>query len=175
MAKLDVDILVRQLRDAAAGANAPADVVTLLKQAVADPASVAAGMPEYPDDDVVLFEDDSVSIWHCRFQPNFLVPPHDHQTWATIGVYQGTEINRFYVRDDDALVHRSTKCLGPGNVISIGPNGIHTVQAEGDEPSCAIHVYLAALTTIERSLFDWYTGEPSPFTDANYARLLRSG
>ncbi len=147
----------------------------MMKRALTHPERIAAAVPDYADDDVVLHEDEKVSIWHCRFQPGVLVPPHDHQTHATIGVYRGAEINRFYARESGRLVLKSTRRLAAGEVLSIGPDGIHTVQAQGMHPSCAIHVYLAALTTIERSLFDWETGTPCPFTDARYQRMLRVG
>jgi len=132
------------------------------------------GAPEYPDDDVMLYKDESVSIWHCRFQPDLLIPPHDHQTMATIGVYKGVEINRFYVRESGKLTHESTRRVVTGDVIAIGPDAIHTVQSDRGQSSCAIHVHIAALTSIDRSLFDWDTGEPCAFTDDNYERLSKT-
>jgi len=171
MADFDIDGFVAQLRRAARG-DAPA-TRALMVAAFSNPAAIAAGMSGYTGDEEILFEDASVSIWYCRFQPGVLVPPHDHQTSVTIGVYQGTEVNRFYVREGGRLVRKSTRRLAAGDVVSLGPEAIHSVQADGKRPSCAIHVYLAALSTIERSLFDWDTGEAYPFTDENYDRLLR--
>ena len=125
-------------------------------------------MPEFDNDDEILFEDESVSIWFVRFAPGLHVPPHDHQTTATIGVYEGAEDNHFYLREADGLVHTSTRRVGPGDVIALKPDGIHSVEAADGRPSCGIHVYLAELTKIERSLFHWETGEAVPFTDENY-------
>ena len=48
------------------------------------------------------------------------------------------------------------------------------METADDRVSYAIHVYLAPLSTIERSLFDWDTGSALPFTDDNYARLERA-
>lgn len=173
MAEFDIDAFVEALRQAADG-DAPMKATrALMRTAFASPAAIAAGMPRYAGDEEILHEDATVSIWFCRFQPGVLVPPHDHQTTATIGVYQGAEINRFHVRRAARLAHASTRRLAPGDVISLRPGTIHSVHADGDRPSCAIHVYLAALSTIERSLFDWDTGEPCAFNDANYDRLLR--
>jgi predicted metal-dependent enzyme (double-stranded beta helix superfamily) len=105
--------------------------------------------------------------------PGLHVPPHDHQTTATIGVYEGAEDNHFYLREGGQLVHKTTKRVGPGDVIALKPDGIHSVEAADGSQSCGIHVYLARLTTIERSLFDWETGAAMPFNDENYDLMKR--
>jgi predicted metal-dependent enzyme (double-stranded beta helix superfamily) len=145
----------------------------LMMQAFQDPVAIRAAMPAFESDEEVLFEDDSVSIWFVRFVPGLHVPPHDHQTTATIGVYEGAEDNHFYVREPGRLVHKTTQRVGPGDVIALKPDGIHSVEAADGRQSCGIHVYLAKLTTIERSLFDWESGEASPFNDENYDLLKR--
>ena len=114
-----------------------------------------------------------MSIWFVRFVPGQHVPPHDHQTTATIGVYQGAEDNHFYLREAGRLVHKTSKRVSPGEVIALKADGIHSVEAADGAPSLAIHVYLAKLTTIERSLFDWDSGAASPFTDENFERMKR--
>ncbi len=164
---------IDEIRSAALGEEPVAQVRNLMTQAFRDPAAIAAAMPEFDNDDEVLFEDDSVSIWFVRFVPGLHVPPHDHQTTATIGVYEGAEDNHFYLREPGRLVHKSTRRVEPGDVIALKPDGIHSVEAANDQQSCGIHVYLAKLTTIERSLFDWDTGEAVPFDDDNYDRMKR--
>ena len=173
MADFDLDQFVLELR-AAASADTPAKKVReLMTQTFRDPAAIRATMPAYDSDDEILFEDDSVSIWFVRFVPGLHVPPHDHQTTATIGVYEGAEDNHFYLREGGQLVYKSTRRVGPGDVIALKPDGIHSVQAADDKPSCGIHVYLAALTRIKRSLFDWDSGAESPYTDENYDAMKR--
>ena len=66
-----------------------------------------------------------------------------------------------------------TRRVGPGDVIALKPEGIHSVEAADGKPSCGIHVYLAKLTAIERSLFAWDSGEAQPFTDENYDAMIR--
>lgn len=175
MSKFDIDDFVKQLREAAQQNNAQTRVRALMDAAFSNPQAIDAAMPNYDNDDEILFEDDTVSIWFCRFMPGLHVPPHDHQTDATIGVYRGAENNHFYLRESDRLVHKTTRRLGAGEVISIKPDGIHSVEAADQKPSRAIHVYLAKLTTIERSLFDWSNGSAAPFTDANYESMKRFG
>jgi len=174
MADFELDEFVQQLRAAALEDEPAKRVRELMTGAFRDPASIGAAMPEFDNDDEVLFEDDTVSIWFVRFVPGLHVPPHDHQTTATIGVYEGAEDNHFYLREAGRLVHKSSRRVGPGEVIALKPDGIHSVEAADNAQSCGIHVYLARLTTIERSLFDWDSGAACPFTDENYERMKRT-
>lgn len=173
MPDFDLDSFVLKLREAARADEPVKKVRELMTQAFSDPEAVRAAMPEFENDDEILFEDDSVSIWFVRFVPGLHVPPHDHQTTATIGVYQGAEDNHFYLHENSRLLHKSTRRVGPGDVIALKPDGIHSVEAADGVDSCGIHVYLAALTKIDRSLFDWDSGEACPFTDENYDGMKR--
>ncbi len=70
------------------------------------------------------------------------VAPHDHRMWAVIGVYQGLEHNELFVRTDGgglASVDRFT--VAAGDVRTLDPSTIHSVQARGDRYVGAIHVY----------------------------------
>lgn len=173
MADFNLDDFIQQLRTASRESEPVKKVRDLMSAAFRDPQAIKDAMPAFENDDEVLFEDDSVSIWFVRFMPGLHVPPHDHQTTATIGVYEGAEDNHFYLREGGHLVQKTTKRVGPGDVIALKPDGIHSVEAADGSQSCGIHVYLAALTTIERSLFDWETGAAMPFTDENYDLMKR--
>ena len=173
MSSFDLDAFVSELRDAAVQEDAPKRVRALMNDAFRDPDAVKAAMSGYSGEEEVLFEDDSVSIWYVGFDPSKHVPPHDHQTRAFIGVYDGQEKNHFYLAGDGELEQKSTRLVQPGDVISIGPDAIHSVETANDEFCYGIHVYLGPLTTIERSLFDWDSGAAEPFTDEAYDRLLR--
>jgi predicted metal-dependent enzyme (double-stranded beta helix superfamily) len=173
MPSFDLDSLVSELRTAAAEDQPARAVRWLMTDVLRDPVAVSAGMPEFENDDEILFEDDSVSIWLVRFVPGIHVPPHDHRTTATIGVYDGAEINHFYLREPDRLLHKSTRRVAAGEVIALKPDGIHSVEAADGRPSLGIHVYLGPLTRIERSLFDWQSGAPVPFTDQAFESMTR--
>jgi len=173
MSEFVLEDFLQEMRAAALAEEPVKRVRELMTQVFQDPAAIRAAMPAYDNDDEILFEDDSVSIWFVRFVPGLHVPPHDHQTTATIGVYEGAEDNHFYLREPGRLVHKTTRCVGPGDVIALKPDGIHSVEAANGVQSCGIHVYLAKLSTIERSLFDWESGEARPFSDENYDLMKR--
>ncbi len=167
----DLEALVAELKSASRSGNAATEMRSIMDQAFSDPENVARHIPEFAEDDTVIYEDDHLSIWHCRFQPGDPVPPHDHQVSAIIGIYAGVERNAFYKSNDGGIEHSSDVMLGPGEVLSIGPSAIHSVECASEEPSCGIHVYGGPLTRIERNLFDLEAGERMAFTDEAYERL----
>jgi predicted metal-dependent enzyme (double-stranded beta helix superfamily) len=173
-AAFNFDKLVADLRAAAAGPDGPKAVRALLESEMADPARVAAGVPDYAENDIILHEDETVSIWHCRFMPGTTVPAHDHKVSAVIGVYAGRERNDFFESDGSGGLQRSSAIeVSPGDVLSIGPSAIHSVSCISPAPCCGIHVYLGNLTGTERSLFDPETGTAMAFTMENYEKLQR--
>ncbi len=164
---------VADLRAAAADARPVRAVNAVMKEAVADPAAVAARVPDYEGEQLCLFENDELSVYCVRFFAGQLVPPHNHKMPAFIGVYEGTEVNRLFRHDASGLTLVAEKHVGPGETLSIGSEGIHGVYARGGEDSLALHAYLGALERVRRSLFDPESGREIPFTDESYQALLR--
>lgn len=164
---------VSAMRRAAAADQPVRAVRAALRQALDDAEGFAAIIAAQADDEDHLFEDDGLSVWTCRFHPGALIPPHEHRMPVHIGVVGGAERNILYRRRDGALAEAGEKLVGPGEVLSLGPEAIHSVTAAGDTPSLALHVYLGPLMRVERSLFDWDTGAPVPFTMANLQAMTR--
>ena len=173
MRAFDLQKFIGRLREAASSADAAARVEALMSEAFRDPAAVRAAIPAFDTDEEILFEDETLSVYYCRFDPDHQVPPHDHRTTAVIGVYEGGEVNSFYRVEDGRLVETSTVTLGAGDVLRIGPDDIHTVMTSASEACHGLHVYLAPLTTIDRSLYDWETGAAEPMSDERFEALTR--
>lgn len=171
-----LEILINDLKAAAGGQNPEAAVQSILAAFVREPEAAKAALPDYDEDDVILYEDETVSIWFCRFQPGMTVPPHDHRMSATIGVFQGVEQNDLYNREGgNAPVFQNSTPIPAGAVVQIPADAVHGVTCTSTIPSEAIHVYLGALTTVKRSLFDPKDGAEMPFTVENYHRLTQAG
>ena len=126
-----------------------------------------------PEDEVLLFEDETCSIWTCRFGSDVVLAPHEHRMGAQIAVYRGIEVEVLYKREAGALRHGGNTNVEAGKVLRLGPDAIHAVTAHGERQSIAIHVYEGPLTQIERSLFDWTTGEKVAFTMENFHAMAR--
>ncbi len=169
----DFDGFASQVRAAAQEPDPSSAVHNLLKDIVSNPDPIVAATPQGGEDEVHLFEDETVSIWLCRFQPHVVMPPHEHKLEVHIAVYSGGEKNILFRPENGKLQHESTKVIGPGDVVTLNEDCIHAVTAEGDEPSFALHVYMGPLMKLKRDLFDWGTGEAVAFTMENFDSMKR--
>jgi len=107
---------------------------------------------------------DDLSIFNVVWAPGMRIPPHNHQMWATIGLYGGQEDNTFYRRADPGLATSGGRQLHTGDVTLLGHNTIHAVTNPLSRFTGAIHVYGGNLTTcFGRSEWDPATFEESPF------------
>lgn len=168
-----LDQFVADARKAAAAPNALEMADLLMAQTFAHADAIKAGVPDMDDDEVNLFEDDTVSIWHERFLPHEELPPHDHQLPAIIGVYDGAERNGLYRKGSDRLVPGGELILRAGQTHVFGPNDVHTVQALDGAPSLGLHVYLGPLTKMERSLFTWESGSSIAMSEEAFSAMKR--
>ena len=170
----ELEKFVTDMREAAASAQPVPAVNTLMRKAVAEPLAVAAAMPDYDGDELLLHEDDTVSIFCVQFYADRIVPPHNHKMPAFIGVYQGTEINELYRHEDGQLKLIKEQAVEAGKTLSIGAAGIHGVRTGSpSEDSYALHVYLGRLNGVERELFDPVTGAAAPFTKERFDALVQ--
>jgi len=168
------DQFVTEARAAAVSDKPTLTIRTLMLKTLETPEALVADNPlEDNADEVMLFEDETVSVWVCRFDPYTVVPPHEHKMNAFIGVFKGREKNHFFKKDANGLKYKSTQIIDTGQMTSIGTDGLHAVVAEGEEDCYSLHVYTGPLSKIKRSLFDWDTGQALEFTDENFHRLKR--
>lgn len=82
---------VEKMRAAASSQTPTKSVREELASTLASAELQNSGLPEQTEDEILLFEDDTVSIWSCRFDPEFVMPPHEHKMEVHIGVVSGQE------------------------------------------------------------------------------------
>lgn len=162
MQHFTLDSFLQQLKEAAKTANPEQQVYQVMQQVFTVHIESAADIFRQLDDDVILYEDSVIAVLHYRMPTGVVVPPHDHQLYAIIGVYEGVEENHFYQAMNNQLICQAVKPIGKGEVILMRPESIHSVQTANNQHSAAIHVYLGELTKVKRSRFDWNTGEATP-------------
>lgn len=168
----DLDEFIICMRKAANTASPAKAIRAEMDRYFEHPEAIRLAMPKFDTDEEVLFEDESISIFYCRFRPGYTIPPHDHQTSAVIGLYDGQERNNFFSTAGDAFITKGKSVdMQAGDVLSLGPHAIHTVECTGSTPSYAIHVYLAPLSRIERNLYDVVAKQVIPFNDDDFHRL----
>lgn len=165
---------VSQIRDAASADNPSEAVYNTLYLTLSDQELLEDGLPRQDVDEILLFEDDTVSIWSCMFDPQFIMPAHEHRMEVHIGVVSGFEKNIMFQQQQNSLQHTETKIVSPGEILTIHKDAIHAVSAHGDTPSHALHVYMGPLSKIKRDLFDWDTGGTVTFSMDNFENMKRS-
>jgi len=180
-----IDTFVANCRQLAREPGSAEALVSLMRETVADPAAVAGAVAPLDGDEMtagnlvlgrdhIVFEDESVTVFIVETEPGVLQPPHDHQMDAVIGVFEGEERNRFFNRDDAGQVAQYGETLmKPGDVLAIRPDMIHAISAPADRRCRALHVYLGALSSVKRSIFDPQDGAEYAMTEARYARFCQ--
>ncbi|MBE1281818.1 MAG: hypothetical protein GJ676_00760 [Rhodobacteraceae bacterium] len=169
-----LDNLVQQARIAARSAS-PSDAIrAVLKDSIGQSNEFANAIAATEEDELLLFEDDTCSIWTCRYGSDLVFAPHEHRMPVHIAVYRGTEIEVLYKKEPGRLRHGGNKHVAAGDVVSLGPDAIHAITGEGDIQSHAIHIYEGPLTRVERHLFDWTTGAEVEFSMENFHAMARN-
>lgn len=149
---------------AANGADQPRLAVKeVLDRAVADPADVAGALPPDRAGITTLLVSDELTVLKIVWGPGQRIRPHDHRTWATIGLYSGGEDNRFYRRAEGGLEASGGKELRPADACLLGDDTIHAVHNPTRDFAGAIHIYGGNFFEIERSEFDPDTLEERPY------------
>ena len=165
-----LDRFVAEAREATAAAEPVGAACALLARSL--DAAARQGPIETSADETLLYEDETVSVWHERFRPDEELPPHDHGVIAILGVYAGREANRLW-RRDAGWREGGTLMLGPGAFHVFGPNDIHSVRALGGTCSHGLHIYLGALTRVRRCLYDWDDGAPRALDETTFKKMTR--
>src|SRR5215469_6344030 len=85
-----LDNLLDELRPAVANHDLTA-IANIVRGAIGEMPMVSqAGSSQ------LLHSEPGLTVLHTVVNPGYASPPHDHRTWAVIGVYEGQEDNTFY-------------------------------------------------------------------------------
>ena len=146
-----------------------AAIQEIVGRAMSDPNDVlgALGMPDEAEAGTeVLHRADDLTILRVVWAPMMQIYPHDHRTWAVIGIYTGQEDNAFYRRrkDEPGLDQVNARTLEVRETITLGPDAIHAVTNPKRKYTGAIHVYGGDFFTIERSEWDSPAAPEQPYS-----------
>lgn len=142
--------LVADLEAAIAGAASESEVLERAAPVVRDHAATTP-LPDpagydwdaYGGGGRVLHQaaDGGLNVWASAWRPGGEVPPHDHGTWAIIAGIEGEERNVLWRPTDAGLEHVETRVIGPGDVVCMASDAIHSVVNAGEAMSLSLHVY----------------------------------
>jgi predicted metal-dependent enzyme (double-stranded beta helix superfamily) len=89
----------------------------------------------------LLHAGEDVTIMNIVWPPHMITEPHNHNMWATIGLYTGRENNVLWQRDGDTIKEAGVRSVGAGDILSLPEDAIHSVFNPLAKHTGAIHVY----------------------------------
>jgi predicted metal-dependent enzyme (double-stranded beta helix superfamily) len=105
--------------------------------------------------------DHQLAVFAVAWLPGGGSGPHNHLTWSVVAGVDGVETNTFWRRLDDgsrpgyAEIQRTgEKRFGPGDVLAMMPDAIHSVVNPTDAVTVSLHTYGMHLNYTGRSEFD---------------------
>ncbi len=154
-----MDAFIADCREAVAQDPSHKLVLDVVRRAFEDPAAVRASMGEPTEGGIKkIYADETLTIIDVVWRPGMSIAPHNHETWAIIGIYQGREDNIWWKRIKDApdgqIQPAGQQTLVTGDVVPLGKDIIHSVVNPLRTYTGAIHVYGADFFSIPRSQWD---------------------
>jgi predicted metal-dependent enzyme (double-stranded beta helix superfamily) len=126
------------------GSRGSLAVNNVLESALDDPSSIEQAVGASTD--IPLFttwhNSAELTVLHVVWPPTVDLLAHDHEMWATIGLYGGREDNRYFrARADGSLEQRGGTTLLAGDSVVLGHDVIHAVANPSKAWTAAIHIY----------------------------------
>ncbi|MBW4555730.1 MAG: cupin [Trichormus sp. ATA11-4-KO1] len=84
-----------------------------------------------------------LTVQTVAWLPGRVSPIHNHATWGVVALINGAEKNTLWRRTDNngGIEKIGEIILSPGEIISLMPDAIHSVEALGDEPTISFNLY----------------------------------
>jgi predicted metal-dependent enzyme (double-stranded beta helix superfamily) len=133
-----------------------ASVGARVAKAVAEPAAIAAALPE-PDRAgfQILHRAGDLTILNFSWPAWICFKPHNHQMWSVVGIFSGREDNVFWRRVEDRIEAAGARSLGTRDVTTLGHDIIHSVYNPIGRMTRAIHVYGGDFFAPPRPRSEW--------------------
>ncbi len=114
----------------------------------------------------LLFEEENhdLALFVVSWAPGRGAPPHDHGTWGVVCGMTGFESNTTWTKRPGGGIERGADyVIGPGDLVTVGPEDIHSVTNLTDRPATSLHLYGRHLNHVARNRFDPEAGTVNPF------------
>ncbi|HUF71915.1 MAG TPA: hypothetical protein VMR74_03335 [Gammaproteobacteria bacterium] len=168
--RFDLERFIEDVRRASAGGDAQAAVEELLQRAVDRPRAVMSDLGEPAEAGIhTIYRGHDVTILNVVWAPLMVLLPHNHNIWASIGIYTGREDNILWERESGRITALGAASLSEGQVFGLPPDAIHSVTNPIGRLTGAIHIYGGDFFAPGRSEWDADTLRERPF-DLDSAR-----
>lgn len=112
-----------------------------------------------------------LAVFAVSWLPGGGAAPHNHLTWSVVAGVDGVERNTFWRRLDDGsrsgyaeIRRQGDKLFGPGDVVTLMPDAIHSVVNETSVVTVSLHTYGMHLNYTGRLEFDPDRNTAGPVT-----------
>ena len=163
--KLNLDRFIDDVRRANRESDSQRAVHEVLARTVSEPARVLAELGEPRAAGLqTLHHADDLTILNVIWAPLMLLLPHNHNMWASIGIYTGREDNIIWERKSSVVKAVRAASLSEKEVFRLPEDAIHSVSNPIRRLTGAIHVYGGDFfVTTGRSEWDPETLSERPF------------
>jgi predicted metal-dependent enzyme (double-stranded beta helix superfamily) len=154
----DVEQFVADCRAALAQDRSHDAVREVVARAVSEPSAVlrALGVPTRGQIQRI-YHSPELTVLNVIWAPKMTIFPHNHDTWAVIGIYSGREDNVFWRRlpgESRRVEAVGAKSLSDRDAAPLGRDIIHSVTNPINRLTAAIHVYGGDFFNANRSEWD---------------------
>jgi predicted metal-dependent enzyme (double-stranded beta helix superfamily) len=166
----ELERFTEDVKRARAEANGQQAVHEVLARAVSNPRAVLAGLGEPTEVGIhTIYRAPDLTILNVIWAPLMVLLPHNHNMWATIGIYTGREDNIIWNRQGAVVEASSAASLSERQVFDLPDTVIHSVTNPIPRLTGAIHIYGGDFFGVARSEWDSETLHERPL-DLDAAR-----
>ena len=160
----DLERFIDDVRQARREPDSQMAVQEVLARAVSEPGTVleVLGEPTQPGIRPIHHAED-LTILNVVWAPLMVLLPHNHATWASIGIYTGREDNIVWERRDRMICAVGAAALSEKDVFGLPRAAIHSVINPIRCLTGAIHIYGGDFFGLPRSEWDPETLRERPF------------
>jgi len=172
--KMDVERFVEDVKRARLETDSQKAVEEVLKRTVSEPRAVLNGLGEPAEAGIhPIYRADDLTILNVVWAPLMVLLPHNHNMWASIGIYTGREDNIMWQRTDGVIEANGATALSETEVLGLRSDAIHSVTNPVERLTGAIHIYGGDFFKPGRSEWDPETLRERPFDLEGAQRLFR--
>jgi len=162
--RFDPERFIDDVRLARNDTDAQQAIEALLQRAVERPHQIISEIGEPVEAGIhTLYRGDDVTILNVVWAPLMVLLPHNHNMWASIGIYSGREDNVIWEQRGDRVSAVQAASLSEKQVFSLSEEAIHSVVNPIGRMTGAIHIYGGDFFAPGRSEWDAETLLERPF------------
>jgi predicted metal-dependent enzyme (double-stranded beta helix superfamily) len=168
--RFDIDRFVDDVKRARSESDGQRAVEEVLQRAVSQPRGILAELGGSLQAGIhPIHRDDDVTILNVVWAPLMVLLPHNHNMWASIGIYTGREDNILWERRGERVTATGAASLSEKEVFGLPADAVHSVTNPIGRLTGAIHIYGGDFFAPGRSEWDAESLQERPW-DIDAAR-----